>query len=411
MLSIDIMFIDKLAILVGVSTPLGLTIAYSLDTADLKKPARTAAQVKIGISHFIAVLAAQNFWTSVIMSDGEGAVKSLVDELAKLEVKVDVLIRERVRCHVAYYLPFTLSTVGIAMLVLYCISRLNYEPAGLREWGPSPREAYIGRKPDGKRDFRCSFGDYVQCTVSNTDSGFKSRTVDCVVMLPPGNRTGSVRILSLSTGRLVNRDQFRVLPMPESVIKRLNELAQADGRVKGKGNLYARSTSHEQYGNATKGLPDTMEPNVNNGVDPSMESLADDREPTNGEADSGDQQQDSGGELEEQQYDNGEALNELDLRDGIELYREAIQAEQPEEHDNDMDDLVDSMNRMRAGPRDQGEDPTGGLDERGIPEDYTSTGGTRDEYSDARGAVSRATELLAVPAPHYGISRHEVMIF
>ena len=70
------------------------------------------------------------------------------------------------------------------MLVLYCISRLNYEPAGLREWGPSPREAYIGRKPDGKRDFGCSFGDYVQCTVPNTDSGFKSRTEDCVVMLP-----------------------------------------------------------------------------------------------------------------------------------------------------------------------------------------------------------------------------------
>ena len=73
-LSIDIMFIDKLAILVGVSTPLGLTIAYSLNTADLKKPARTAALVKIRISHFIAVLAAQNFWTSVVMSDGEGAV-------------------------------------------------------------------------------------------------------------------------------------------------------------------------------------------------------------------------------------------------------------------------------------------------------------------------------------------------
>ena len=51
-LSIDIMFIDKLAILVGVSTPLGLTVANSLNTADLKKPARTAAQVKIGISHF-----------------------------------------------------------------------------------------------------------------------------------------------------------------------------------------------------------------------------------------------------------------------------------------------------------------------------------------------------------------------
>ena len=30
-LSIDIMFIEKLAILIGVATPLGLTIAYSLN--------------------------------------------------------------------------------------------------------------------------------------------------------------------------------------------------------------------------------------------------------------------------------------------------------------------------------------------------------------------------------------------
>ena len=127
--------------------------------------------------------------STIIMSDGEGAVKSLIDGLGRLGVEVDMsgagghvarierkirIVRERVQCYVAYHLPFTLSTVGIAMLVLYCISRLNYEPAGLREWGPSPHEAYIGRKPDGKRDFRCSFGDYVQCTVPNTDSGFKS---------------------------------------------------------------------------------------------------------------------------------------------------------------------------------------------------------------------------------------------
>ena len=237
------MFIEKIATLVGVATPLGLTIAYSLNTADLKKPARTAGQVKIGINHFLGVLASQNFRTSIIMSDGEGAVTSLVDELGKLGVEVDVsgagghvarierrirVIKERVRAHVAYHLPFTLSTVGIAMCVLYCISRLNYEPAGLRGYGPSPREAFIGRKPDGKRDFRCSFGDYAQCIVPNTDGGLGSRTEDCVVMLPLGNRTGSVRMLSLSTGRLVNRDQFRILMILESVIERLNELALAD---------------------------------------------------------------------------------------------------------------------------------------------------------------------------------------
>jgi hypothetical protein len=40
-----------------------------------------------------------------------------------------------------------------------------------------------------------------------------------------------------TTGKLVNRDQFRVMPMPESVIKRMNALALADGRVKGVGEL------------------------------------------------------------------------------------------------------------------------------------------------------------------------------
>ena len=94
------------------------------------------------------------------------------------------------------------------MCVLYVVSRLNYEPYGEREWGPSPREDFIGRKPDGKRDFRCSFGDYVQCTVPNTDATLKLRTEDCVVMLPLGNRTGTVRMLSLATGKLVNRDHL-----------------------------------------------------------------------------------------------------------------------------------------------------------------------------------------------------------
>ena len=53
-LSINIMYLDKLAILIGVATPLGLyeivspsgvAISYSLNSADLNKPARTAAQV------------------------------------------------------------------------------------------------------------------------------------------------------------------------------------------------------------------------------------------------------------------------------------------------------------------------------------------------------------------------------
>ena len=55
-LSIDIMFIDNIAILIGVATPLRLTIAYSLNNLVLKKSSRSAEHVKKGIAHFLGVL-------------------------------------------------------------------------------------------------------------------------------------------------------------------------------------------------------------------------------------------------------------------------------------------------------------------------------------------------------------------
>ena len=70
------------------ATPLGLTIAYSLNNVVLKKSSRAAEHVRKGIAHFLGVLGSQGFKTSVIMSDGEGAVVTLVDELGKLGVDV-----------------------------------------------------------------------------------------------------------------------------------------------------------------------------------------------------------------------------------------------------------------------------------------------------------------------------------
>ena len=119
-LVIDIMFIDKIAILIGVATPLGLTMAYSLNNVVLKKSSRSTEHVRKGIAHFLGVLGSQGFKTSVIMSDGEGAVVTLVDELGKLGVDVDIsgagghvarvkrriqAIKERLRAHVSYHLP------------------------------------------------------------------------------------------------------------------------------------------------------------------------------------------------------------------------------------------------------------------------------------------------------------------
>ena len=72
-------------------------------------------------------------------------------------------------------------------------------------------------------DFRAAFGEYAQCIVPNIDRTMESRTDDCIVMLLTGNRTGSVKMLTIKTERLVTRDQLKLLPMPSTVISRLNE--------------------------------------------------------------------------------------------------------------------------------------------------------------------------------------------
>ena len=149
--------------------------------------------------------------------------------VARVERKIQT-VKGRVRAYISHHLPFTLTTLGVAMLVLFCVSRLNYQTSGTRYRDESPRVAFSSRQVNQLLDFRAAFGEYAQCAVPNTDSTMNARTEDCIVMLPTGNRTGSVKMMSIRTGRLVTRDQFKVLPIPSTVITRLNEMAAADSR-------------------------------------------------------------------------------------------------------------------------------------------------------------------------------------
>ena len=70
-------------------------------------------------------------------------------------------------------------------------------------------------------------------TVPNTDYSMAACTDGCLALLPTGNLTGSVHVWTLRTKKVVIRDQFRVLPMPDIVIAHLDQLATADGYSRG----------------------------------------------------------------------------------------------------------------------------------------------------------------------------------
>ena len=103
------------------------------------------------------------------------------------------------------------------------------QPSRMSTSRMSPIEQFTGMKIDAARDLRVQFGDYVQATVRDTDNSMRSRTLGCIAMLPMGNLTGSVKMWCLATSHTVIKDQFKIVPMSDLIIKHINTLAAAEG--------------------------------------------------------------------------------------------------------------------------------------------------------------------------------------
>jgi hypothetical protein len=130
------------------------------------KSQRTAAAVKIGLEDMVGTMNGQGFTVTAIFSDGEGAIGKVKQHLNMLGIEVDVsgagghvprierkiqMIKERARAVLIGRLPFTPTALGIAFLIPFIVSRLNYQKSGVT--GGCPREESTGRRVDGSRDF------------------------------------------------------------------------------------------------------------------------------------------------------------------------------------------------------------------------------------------------------------------
>ena len=67
-------------------------------------------------------------------------------------------------------------------------------------------------------------GAFLNDSAPNTQGGIAMNTT--------GNNTGTIFMWRLSTEKIVRRNHFTILPMPESVIKLLNDLAAKKGRTR-----------------------------------------------------------------------------------------------------------------------------------------------------------------------------------
>jgi hypothetical protein len=153
------------------------------------------------------------------------------------------LIKERVRC-ILHASPFHVPRSILPYCVQFAVRAINLIGRG-GEGNISPRELFTGQRVDYNVDVRVSFGEYVQTLPSETDNSMSERSNGCIALLPCGNATGTVMFYHLATKRVISRDKWVALPMPDSVINFLNDLAAAES---GKSKLPLRDPSFTYRG-------------------------------------------------------------------------------------------------------------------------------------------------------------------
>ena len=242
-LHIDIMFVEGVAYLVSVSTPLGLTLVNHLGHL---KGSRATGPVRDALSKQVALYRSENFTVRTILTDGEGAVHASASFLHNEGIRINPAgagkhvptienkirqIKERVRAHISV-LPFKLSQPLLQWLVQYSVSAINYMPTSTWEVDhPSPKEIFTGRKIDYKKDLSLSFGQYVQAHIREVSNSMAERTEGAIALMGTGNLQGSWKFFCLGTMKIITRDHWTVLPMPPTVIEFLNALAEKEKRL------------------------------------------------------------------------------------------------------------------------------------------------------------------------------------
>lgn len=236
-LSVDVMFVNGDPYLISVSTPMGLTMVNALES-------RAYKQVSDALSEQLNRYKSEGFVVTTVFTDGEGAIAKMEHLLRERGISINTtgagqhvptverkirVIKERCR-GIYNTLPFRLRKIDLKWLINYAVTRINLLPTSTSMSRISPREQFTGRKADYYRDVRVSFGQYCQVHEPDTidKNNLKSRTAGAIALLPTGNLQGSVKFLSLSTGKVITRDHWTPLPMPSDVVQHLNNISNLE---------------------------------------------------------------------------------------------------------------------------------------------------------------------------------------
>ncbi|MGL5934526.1 MAG: hypothetical protein ACRCZI_02770, partial [Cetobacterium sp.] len=235
-MSIDIFFVTGIPFFLTLSHKIDFMSTTHLENCKIVTIAKAFREVYMYYYN-------RGFRITMVLADGEFApLKQLIqsepnaptvnltsrnEHVPEIERRIRV-IKERARA-VRHSLPFkALPRLMTTHLVLHVVKQMGYFPtkAGISE-SLSPRAIMTGNTLDYKRDLCLQFGEY--CQVHEEDeprNGENPRTRGAICLGPSGNRQGGFKFLSLQSGKKITRKSWDALPMPDTVITRVELLAK-----------------------------------------------------------------------------------------------------------------------------------------------------------------------------------------
>jgi hypothetical protein len=228
----DVMYINKLPFFVTMSRNIKFC------TAELMLDQKQATMVD-HVKRVQRVYLKRGSRVSTFLMDGQFGV--IRGDLADLNITLNTVaagehvpeierhirtIKERVRCVYAT-LPFTrIPRRMLIELVNFSVFWLNSFPArdGISAT-LSPRSIVHGTNIDFVKHAKLEFGAFVQSHEEH-DNTMATRTTGAIALRPTGNSQGGYYLYSLSTGKVLNRNHWTALPMPNEVIDRVHVLAR-----------------------------------------------------------------------------------------------------------------------------------------------------------------------------------------
>jgi len=149
------------------------------------------------------------------------------EHVPEIERRIRV-VKERTRS-ARHAMPFTrIPKLLMIHTVIKSVKLLNYFPpkGGILD-SISPMTIMSGETLDYKKHLSLQIGEYCQVHEEDTPRNSQiARTKGAIALGPSGNLQGGYQFMALDTGKKITRYSWDAIPMPDTVIARVNELGR-----------------------------------------------------------------------------------------------------------------------------------------------------------------------------------------